>query len=404
MSDQNQPATTDHDVPDQEQPQEAAPTETAAATSVKKGTLIIVLTILLSLTWYLLSDRFTPFTSQARVQGFVVGVAPKVAGVVTEVWVQNNQEVVAEQPLFQIDPSQYEIALERAQSELENAGRQVEASSAGVESARANLRAALANRLKAEQDARRLERLHREDPGTISVRRLEVARASLAQARAQVDAAEAEIQRAIEQMGGDAEDNSILKAALSAVDKAALDLENTTVNASSRGVITDLRTDVGQYAGTGNPVMTLIAIHEVWITAEFTENNLGHLHPGSPVEIVLDALPGQVFPGQVRSIGLGVSAGQAPAPGSLPTVQNNRDWLRQSQRFPVVIGFDTARHEQLRSQLRVGGQADIIAYSEGHWLLTLLGKAYIRLISWLSYAYCRQAGLTCTSRRGASSA
>jgi multidrug resistance efflux pump len=232
-----------------------------------------------------------------------------------------------------------------------------------------------------------LQRLYKEDPGTISVRRLEIAQASFDQARAQVDKAQAEIQRAIEQMGGDEEDNTILKTALSAVEKAELDLENTTVKAPSRGVITDLRADVGQFAGTGSPVMTLIAIHEVWVTAEFTENNLGHMRPGSPVEILFDALPGQVFPGEVRSIGLGVSAGQAPPPGTLPTVQNNRDWLRQSQRFPVVIGFDPAHHEQLRTQLRVGGQAAVIAYTEGHWLLELLGKGYIRLLSWLSYAY-----------------
>lgn len=375
---------------DQEQeisPQPDSPAQNTAVASVKKGTLAIVLLILGSLTWYLLADRFTPYTSQARVQGYVVGVAPKVAGVVTQVWVSNNQGVEADQALFQIDPSQYEIALKRAQSDLDNASRQVGAGSAGVETARANLRAAQANEVKAQQDAGRLERLYREDPGTISVRRLEMAQSSLAQATAKVDAAKAEIQRAIEQMGGSGEDNSILKSALSAVEKAELDLANTTVKASSRGIITDLRTDVGQFAGTGSPVMTLIAIQEVWITAEFTENNLGHLRTGSPVEILFDALPGRVFPGEVRSIGLGVSAGQAPAPGTLPTLQNNRDWLRQAQRFPVVIGFDPARYEELKNFLRVGGQASVIAYTEGHGLLELLGKGYIRLLSWLSYAY-----------------
>ena len=83
----------------------------------------------------------------------MVGVAPKVAGLVTQVWVKNNQEVEAGQPLFEIDPSQYRIALDKAQSDLENARRQVDAGSAAVESARANLRAALANELKAEKDA-----------------------------------------------------------------------------------------------------------------------------------------------------------------------------------------------------------------------------------------------------------
>jgi len=383
---------SEQQLPVGEEQQEPAKDETdrqdGAPASVKKGGLLVVLVIVLSLAWYLLADRFTPYTSQARVQGYVVGVAPKVAGLVTQVWVKNNQEVEAGQPLFEIDPSQYRIALDKAQSDLESARRQVEAGSAGVESARANLRAALANQVKAQQDVTRLERLHRDDPGTISVRRLEVSRASLKQAQAQVEAAEAEIRRAIEQKGGDDEENNaILKAAQSAVEKAQLDLGNTVVKAASRGMITDLRADVGQYAGTGSPVMTLVAIHDVWINAEFTENNLGHLQAGSPVEIVFDVLPGQVFGGQVRSIGLGVSVGQPPPPGTLPTIQNSRDWLRQAQRFPVIIGFDVDQHEALRGHLRVGGQAAVIAYGEGHSMLRLLGKAYIRLMSLLSYAY-----------------
>jgi multidrug resistance efflux pump len=359
----------------------------AAATEVRRGVRILVVVIVLGLAWSLLADRFTPYTSQARVQGYVVGVAPKVAGVVTEVRVRNNEEVEAGTTLFQIDRAQYEIALKRAQSDLENAGRQVEAGNAAVQTARANLRAAQANELKARQDATRIERLYREDPGTISVRRVELAQASLEQATAKVDAAQAEIRRAIEQMGGTGEDNTILKTALSAVEKAELDLANTTVRAETRGVITDLRAEVGQFAGTGNPVMTLVANRDVWVSAEFTENNLGHLHPGTSVEITFDALPGEVFKGEVRSIGLGVSAGQAPPPGGLPTIQNNRDWLRQSQRFPVIIGFDPLHSEQLRRNLRIGAQASVIAYTDGHPVLGLLGRLYIRLMSWLSYAY-----------------
>ena len=372
---------------DEEQPVEK-PEEVAAATSVKKGVLVVLLMILLSLVWYLLADRFTPYTSQARIQGYVVGVAPKVAGLVTNVWVKNNQEVEEGQRLFEIDPSQYEIALQRAESDLQNARNQVGAGSAGVESAKANLRSALATELKAQQDASRQERLYREDPGTISVRRLEVARATLEQAKAKVQAAEAEIQRAIEQKGGEEDNNAILKSAMSAVDKAALDLSNTIVKAASRGIITDLRADVGQYANAGAPVMTLIAIHDVWVDAQLTENNLAHLRVGSPVELVLDSMPGQVFDGRIRSIGLGVSDGQAPPPpGQLPTIQNNRDWLRQAQRFPVIIEFVPGQAEQLRDYVRVGGQVDVMAFSEGHGFLKLLGQAYIRLMSWFSYAY-----------------
>jgi multidrug resistance efflux pump len=310
-----------------------------------------------------------------------------VAGVVTQVWVRNNQEVEKDRRLFEIDPSQYRIALDRARSDLETTQRQVDAGSAGVESARANLRAALANEEKAKKDAERQQRMYKQDPGTISVRRLEVSQATWKQAQAKVSVAEAEIQRAIEQMGGEDEDNAQLKAAQSAVEKAALDLGNTVVEAPSRGVITDLRTDVGQFAGTGAPVMTLIAIQDVWITAEFTENNLGHLKVGSPADLVFDSMPGQVFSGHMSSIGIGVSAGQAQPAGNLPQIDNNRDWLRQSQRFPVVIAFDPAQREQLRHQLRLGGQVEVMAFSDVHPWLKPLGKAYMRLTSWLSYLY-----------------
>ena len=361
--------------------------ENTAPDSVKKGTAGILLVIFISLTWYLTSDRYTPYTQQARIQGFVIGVAPKVAGVVTSVWVKNNEAVVTGQALFQIDRSQYEIALKRAQSDLENTQKQIGAGTAGVESAEANLLAAKANETKAKQDAGRQERLYKEDKGAISVRRLEMSRATLEQAQANVSVAKAEIQRAIEQKGGEGEENAQLKSALSAVEKAALDLENTVVRASSRGVVTDLRADVGQFAGTGNPVMTLITVQDIWVSAEFTENNLGHMRVGTPVEIVIDAIPGRIYSGKIRSIGLGVAVGQAPPAGSLPTIDNNRDWLRQSQRFPVMIEIDPGQIEQLRDHVRIGGQVEVMAYTEKAWLLKLIGKIFIRVMSLFSYAY-----------------
>ena len=365
----------------------AEPADESAA-PVKRGGLMILVIILTSLTWYLVSDRFSPYTTQARVQGYVVGVAPKVSGLVTEIHVTDNQDVAAEQLLFEIDTSQYEIALSKARSDLESAQRQLSAGDASVSSAQANLLSAKANEVKAQQDLSRLARLHKDDPGTISVRRLEVSQATLEQAQAGVSSARAEIEQAIEQKGGnDDASNSYLKSAQAAVARAELDLANTRVIASSRGVISNLIVDVGQYATAGSPVMTLVAIHDVWIRAEYTENNLGHLKIGSPVEILFDVLPGQVFGGEIRSIGRGISTGENQAPGTLPTIENDRDWLRQSQRFPVLISFDINQQPELRRQLRVGGQASVVAYTEGHDLIRWLAEKYIRFMSWLSYAY-----------------
>ena len=355
--------------------------------AARRGGLVVAALIALSLGWYLASDRYAPYTTQARIQGYVIGVAPDVAGRVTQVWAANNQEVEDGQRLFEIDPTPYRIALARAESDLANARSQVQAGDAAVEAARASLEAVQAGELRARQDYDRLRRLREEDPGTISERRLESSRASLDQARARVAAAEADIQRAIESKGGDDDaTNAILLAAEASVEKARLDLERTVVKAPSRGLITDLRADVGQYAGTGTPVMTLIAIHDLWISADFTENNLGHMQRDLAAEILFDAFPGRVFRGRVRSIGLGVSAGQAPPPGTLPSISNSRDWLRQAQRFPVEIGFEL-RDSALAAQLRIGGQASVIVYAEDAAITRLLGRVYVRFMSWLSYAY-----------------
>ncbi|NQY31961.1 MAG: HlyD family secretion protein, partial [Coraliomargarita sp.] len=64
-----------------------------------------------------------------------------------------------------------------------------------------------------------------------------------------------------------------------------------------------------------------------------------------------------------------------------------RDWLRQSQRFPVVVKFDPQQGNALIGQIRIGGQATVIAYSSQTGILATLGRWYIRLQSWLSYAY-----------------
>jgi multidrug resistance efflux pump len=249
----------------------------------------VLILIAVSLVWYLLADRFTPYTQQARLQAYVVPVAAEVAGQIKRVAVGNNQEVRQGDVLFELDQEQYRIALARAEADLDTVRRQIGASTAGIDSAQAALVAAQANERKARQDAERLKRLIDEDPGTVSVRRLEGAQATRDQAISQVAAARAEVERAREQQGGADADNAQLRSAAANVEKARLDLARTVVRADANGLITDLRTDVGHYVGAGSPMMTLITIHDVWISADMTENNLGRLRPGAPVLVVLDA-------------------------------------------------------------------------------------------------------------------
>ena len=257
---------------------------------------------------------------------------------------------------------------------------------AGVEAARASLQTAQTNFVMAEKDASRQEGLHEEDPGAISVRRLEIAQSTREEARSKVSRAEADLRKAEEAAGDSGDSNAQLRSARTAVEKAELDLANTKVRAPARGAVTDLRADVGNFAQAGAPVMTLIAIHDVWISADMTENNLGHIDPGDQTAIVLDVMPGRVLKGRIRSVGGGVGTGQSAPPGTLPTVENNRDWLRQAQRIPVAVEFDQADRERLRG-VRVGGQAEVLVYTGDHPVMNLFGRIYIRVMSWLSYLY-----------------
>ncbi|MDX6022231.1 HlyD family secretion protein [Scandinavium sp. V105_16] len=357
-----------------------------AGQASRRGVFILLAVIAVLLCWYLAADRLTPYTSQARVQAFVIPISAEVAGQIQKVYVKDNQRVKPGDRLFELDPEPYDIALAKARSDYSTVLSSVNANNETIAAAKAGVDAATAAYQNAAKDADRQERLYREDPGTISVRRLEVAQATRETARSQMAAAAADLRRATAANGVAGENNSQLLSARSAVHKAELDRKNTLIVATTRGLVTDLQTDIGQFLGAGAPVMTLVSINDVWISADMTENNIGNIKPGDEVAILLDSMPGHIFKGQVRSIGYGVSASSNPPAGSLPTIDNNRDWLRQAQRFPVKVAFAKEDAPPVES-LRVGGQADVLVYANGSGLMSVLGSIYIRLMSGFSYLY-----------------
>jgi multidrug resistance efflux pump len=352
---------------------------------VRKWTLIVLGACVVLMFWYLVADRVTPYTTQARVHALVVPIAPQVSGVVVDVFVANNEYVESGQELFRIDPSTYQLAVETALANMQSARQATAASGAGVDAALASVESARAGVVRAEQDAIRLRRIKEEDPGAISDRRLEQAEASLAVAVAQFASTEANLEKARQDLGETGDQNSRILQAQAALDQAELDLSRTTVRALGDGLLTDVRVDRGNFASAGAPQMTFIGVHNIWIQADFTENNLGHITPGDPVEIVFDAMPGRIVSGRISSTGFGVDVAAAPL-GSLPTVSNDRQWLRDAQRFPVQVEFQL-RDDQDRLAVRVGAQASVITYTGDHWLFNTVGKIYIRIVSILTYAF-----------------
>ena len=131
--------------------------------------------------------------------------------------------------------------------------------------------------------------------------------------------------------------------------------------------------------------MTFVASHDVWVQADFTENNLGNIKIGDEVDILFDALPGKVIRGRVRTTGFGVKVDSAPL-GSLPTIENDRAWLRDAQRFSVLIDFELPEAIS-RQGLRVGAQASVVVYTGGSFIMNSLAWIKMRLQSILTYAY-----------------
>jgi multidrug resistance efflux pump len=354
---------------------------------VRKWVLIFGAFCLFLLAWYMAADRYTPYTTQARVNAFVVPIAPQVAGEILSVDVHTNQAVKKGEQLARIDPARYQLAVDSAEAQLALTQQNLKVGSSTVDAAAASLQAAKAGLLKDTQNEARLKRIDAEVPGAISQRALEWASTSRLEAEAQVESAKANLQKAIEGLGPRDEKNPQLLAARTALDKAKLDLQDTRLVAPSDGLVTDLRVDVGNFAATGQPLMTFVAAQKMWVEANLTENNLGHIKPGDAVDLALDVWPEKTLRGRVRSVTYGVTAAESTSkPGTLPTVQNARDWLRNAQRFPVLIDFEDPM-EATHLGARVGSQVNVLVYTGEHPVLNPLGRFLMSLSALLSYAY-----------------
>ena len=326
---------------------------------VRKWVLIFAAFCLVLLAWYMAADRYTPFTTQARVNAFVVPIAPQVAGEIVSVEVRTNQMVKKGDLLARIDPTRYELAVAAAEAQLALTQQSLRVSSSTVDAARAALDAAKAALLKDTQNEARLKRIDADVPGAISQRNLETATLARVEREAQVRTAGANLQQAIEALGPRDAKNPQLLAARAALDKAQLDLQYTT----------------------------FVAVHKIWVEAALTENNLGHVKPGDAVDLVLDVWPDEPLRGRVRSVTHGVAGAESTSkPGALPTVQNQRDWLRNAQRFPVLIDFEDPA-QAARLGARVGSQVNVLVYTGERPILNTLGQALMGLSRLLSYAY-----------------
>lgn len=353
---------------------------------MKIATRIFALISLLLFTWYLVADRTTPYTSNVRLKAIVVDTVPQVSGYVAALAVSNGQLVKAGDLLARIDQRPFILEVAQARSTLQSATQEVGASSAQVEMAQAGVTQARINLDNTQVQSARYFELEKKN--VVSKADADSMRAKLAAAKSQLIGANADLQRAKQQFGEEGQDNSRIRSAIAALGEAELHLEWTELIAPAPGTIVDLKVAEGTFAKAGQSLMSFISFEDVWIEAYLTENNIARASVGDPVEITLDLYPGRIFKGVVSSFSIGASIGYETA-GGLPKPPEVGGWMRDPQRFPVrihMLGYEVG-DETADIRRMLNGQADVIVYTGDNWLMNNLGKAWIRLMSWLSYAY-----------------
>lgn len=364
-----------------ESPAKAASEEAPRKTPVRRVTQIVLIICAVLFVWYIRADRWTPYTDQGTIRSAIVPLVPQVAGYLTKVNVRLHSRVAENDVLFQIDHRKYELAVKIAEADVDRAMQDMGARGATVKSASARVGVARAQLDRAQRNYNRTEAILKDNPGALSQADRDRTETSLAQAIEKLASAEADLDKAKEQLGTFGPENPTLRVALNALDQAQLNLEFSTIRAPADGVIESFNVDLGFYAAAGQPLATFVSAHDVWIQADMRENNISNIEPGDAVEFTLDVAPGRVFRGRIRSVGYGVATQSGTTRGDLPTVSGSKGWLRDPQRFPVIIAIE----DDVTGLVRAGGQADVIVYSGGDPLLKLIGRIQIRLRSWISY-------------------
>jgi membrane fusion protein (multidrug efflux system) len=318
---------------------------------VRIGMVVIAILLIAGGLYYYESTKDIESTDDAYTDGRVMTIAPHVTGYVTSLDVNDNQFVHKGDALIHIDPRDYEATLEQAQGQMDAARGQLAAAEQGfavakinfparLAQAEAQLKDAQANLFKAQTDYRRQTSLPR---AATTGQQVDYAAAALRSAEAQVVSAEAAVQQAtpvapniaqtgaqVKQLGG------TMKQAEAAIRSAQLNLEWCVVRAPQDGWITKRNVEIGNYMQPGAQIFSIVS-PDLWITANFKEDQLNRMRPGQHVTIDVDAYPSLKLEGHVDSVQLG-SGSKFTA---FPPENATGNFVKIVQRVPVKIIVDS---------------------------------------------------------------
>lgn len=261
-------------------------------------------------------------TDDAYVETTTVQVAPRVSGQVTEVFITDNQKVKEGDIIAKIDPIDYEVALASADAKYERI-------LLNQKNAQANFKASQTNIDVAKKDLERYQNLYAE--GAVSKQVLDAA-------QAKYDSALADRTRSEQALLSNGDGNKVadadLKEAKALKEKAELNLSYTDVKAPQSGTISSRRVEKGMYVNVGTPLCVIVP-NNVWVVANYKENQLRHMKPGQEVDIKIDTYPNHIFKGKIDSIQRASGAKSS----LFPPENAVGSFVKIVQRIPVKIVF-----------------------------------------------------------------
>jgi len=278
-------------------------------------------------------------TDDAYVQAARITISSNVAGRVTEVAVHDNQQVHKGDLLFRLDEQPYKIAADSARAKLAAARLQIGAGKAAYRQQLAAVDKAQETLAFREREFQRQQKVIAQ--GLTSKALYDQARHERDAAQQELVSAQQQAQSILAMLGGqldaDVEQHPAVLEAKAALDKAELELSYTRIVAPDDGVVTKVeQLQAGDYINAASPVFALLSTHDVWIEANFKEDQLTNMRPGQPATVKIDSYPGRVFHAHVESV--------APGTGSqfsaLPAENATGNWVKVVQRLPVRLALD----------------------------------------------------------------
>jgi membrane fusion protein, multidrug efflux system len=386
----------------------ATETEIARPQSRRRGIVIVVVAVLVvaaAIFWW--RSTYSEDTDDAQVNGHLIQVSARIAGQIIKVYVDENQAVKAGDPIADLDPRDFQVAVENAQaflataqanaavarvnvplitvntgSNLSSADADVASGQATVAQAEKQLQAAharviqaQANNTKAQSDLERYTPLVQKD--VISKQQFDAAvaaadadKAAVADALATEQAAQDGVriahqrleasqaaqkyaqtrpqQIAVEDARAKAAEAQV-KQAQAQLDQAKLNLSYCKIVAPEAGIITRKSVEINQNVSVGQNLLTLVSLNDIWITANFKETQLRHMKAGQTADVHVDST-GKDYTGKVTQIG--------GATGSVlslfPPENATGNYVKVVQRVPVRIDFTDLAHEDPNQELRPG--------------------------------------------------